>query len=1360
MVWFLTVGGGVGVLPRMEAASELRLSRDYYSAVESTGTVQVEVLRDFDTNNPVSVRMAVTGPSALNFVPSTNEVLFAPGETRQSVVVTLVDDLLPGPPFERATVRLENPSPGDYLVEPAEASLVIYDNEGVVIGFEATKTSSIESNGVVDVELIRLGAWGEELTVLATAEATQFPSHLSHLSGPVSQEVVFPPGVPRARFRVPVNRDYRTAGDERIGLRLEARTPGVAIEPDRATLTLLDRDSTLWLEGPFAADENAGVVQFQLLRDGGESIAESVEVMAENGSAVEGVNFRLPLRRVTFPVGGRKLLIPIELIDDDRSQGSRSFTLRLANPEYGRAPIDRGRFTIHDDEAPSGPGSVTGDFSPSPFGGPFQQVSGLLPFGEGRILVFGYVAAMPGQGGYPLAVLREDGSLDPTFIPPSADSGPPLVQSVVPMAGDRLLVIGRFQKFGGLPRANAAVLEHDGRVVPEVALDFEYPPAGAYPLPGGGALIVSDVASRLNGQQVPRVLRLTAGGQLDSQFVGGTNCMTRPRSILPLADGRIYADGEWKVAGKSVFLIRLLPDGQPDPGFEVGGVTGVGFVSGMLLLPDGSLATGGRGRFFENGASDPSFGDGTVRSLLAAQTDGRMIALEGSSEGLRLVRLLADGRPDEGFVARFDQAVYQVLLNESGGLTAVGAFTTVNDLPRTRMVRLLGDDPAGNPRIRWHGRQWGVLRSAGVARIPVLREGNADAGLRVRFRTVERTAQAGRDYEPREGELGFGPGERLKLVEIPLVAGTGRGDVELGVELSGAEVDADGAAARVLLLGDTSVVEFESAGQTLVEGSRPVSVALQRQGGLARRATVKLATSGTAVPWLRTNRPPYDLGTAPPSSVDFAPGQSRTVFSVSPVDDGDLESAKMLQISLTGASPGVQVGQVSSHVITLVDDDAPGEPGETWVSGSSLLARAGGSYWSNEPRWETNRWRSGPVARTTDGSRDLSVPLPQLNGHTSIAAYPDGRLLMGYAGPNVAQQWIVYRLTAGNEVDPTFPLQTLTHPDPNSSGLPLSFGGCTLPDGGALVGFGVFRDSPGNLSLVRLGPTGEPDPSFQGNRFTALRSTMDSPAWWVVPQSNGRILLGGAISARDAVLGEASYRRDLVRLLPDGVIDRTFNVFFGGPGAVRIRGLAVRPDDSLVIQGEFDAVNAIARPGLAVLQRDGEVDPDMVPRTSHWIAGAAPGFVHNAPDGGFWVGGAARAGGYCVERLKPEGSPYHPFAAPIFNGSPATILAFPDGRFVVGGAFDRVNGELRSGLAWFDEAGGLLAEKPLILRRLVVGPVTELEVETRTAITAELEHSPDLRSWRPLGPVVLQPRTNRIEVPGTVDESGFLRLSR
>jgi hypothetical protein len=84
---------------------------------------------------------------------------------------------------------------------------------------------------------------------------------------------------------------------------------------------------------------------------------------------------------------------------------------------------------------------------------------------------------------------------------------------------------------------------------------------------------------------------------------------------------------------------------------------------------------------------------------------------------------------------------------------------------------------------------------------------------------------------------------------------------------------------------------------------------------------------------------------------------------------------------------------------------------------------------------------------------------------------------------------------------------------------------------------------------------------------------------------------------------------------------------------------------------------------------------------------------------------------------------------------------------------------LRSGLAWFDPAGGLLAEKPLIIRQLAVGQVTALEVETRTAVTAALEHSTDLRSWRPIGPVMLQPRTNRVEVPSTLGETGFLRLS-
>ncbi|MBN9694011.1 MAG: hypothetical protein J0M24_27530 [Verrucomicrobia bacterium] len=1363
VIWFFLVVTGTGILSRVVASPELRLSQDHYGVVENAGVAQVEVIREYDTHTWASVRLVAKGASTEHFVPFTNVVVFAPGEVRQFVAVTLVDDSLPGAPFERVSLSLENPSPGAYLGQPASSSLVIYDDEGVVIGFEVTKTSFPEANGTVGVELIRLGAWGDELTVLATAEADQFPYHLSHLSGPVSQEVVFPPGIKRATFQVPVSRDYRSAGDERISLRLEARTPGVAVEPERATLTLLDRDSKLWLEGPISADENAGVIEFKLLRGGAQSLAESVEVMVENGTAVEGVDFRLPARRVTFPVGSRELLIPIEMIDDDWAQGARSFTLRLANPEYGRAQFDRARFTIRDDEVPVGPGSVTEAFSPSPFAGLLQQVRGLMPLDQGRLLFYGSFGQIGGLTGNPLRVLLEDGTDDPTFLRPSVSPAFPAVRSIVPLAGNRLLVMGQFQTFGGQPRTNAVVLERDGRVVSEVVLNFDFPPAEAYSLPGGGVLVTSDVASRLNGQPVPRVFRLTAEGQLDLRFVGGTNCTMRPGSILPLADGRIYADGEWKVSGKVVSLIRLFADGQPDPSFETSGIARLGYAAGMQLLPDGSLATGAKGRFFENGAFDSSYGDGTIRSLLALQADGRMIASENSQEGLRLVRLLADGRPDEAFAARFDQGVHQVLLDESGGLTAVGSFARVNDLPRARVVRLLGDDPTNGPRVRWHGRQWGVLRSAGVARIPVLREGNADAELRVGFRTLEGTAKAGLDFEPQVGEVRFGPGERLKLVEIPLVAGTGRGEVEMGVELSGAAVDLAGAIGRVLLLGETGVVEFESEGQVLVEGSRPVTVALRRQGGLTRRATVTLATSGTAIPWVVTNRPPFDLGTALPTSVEFAPGQSRAVFTVSPLDDGFLEPAKAVQISLTGASPGVQVGQASRHVITLVDDDALEDVGESWVNGSSLFPRFGGGYWSNERLWETNRWRSGrPVVRMADGRRDTSVPLsplPSLNQQTIIAAYPDGRLLVGFAGTNVAQQVRVYRLTAGNEVDPTFPLQTLTYPEPNSSGLPLSFSGCTLPDGGAVVGLAVLRDAPGTLALFRLSAIGEPDPSFRGDLFRVSQSASGGPAWWVASQADGRVILGGAILARDPVFGESYSRRDLVRLRPEGVIDTTFTVFFGSPGEVKIRGLAVLPDDRLVIAGEFDAVNAVARPGLAVLQRDGEVDQKVIPVTRQWVSGATLSLIFPASDGGLWLSGAARTGGYCVERLTAEGNSYSPFLAPVFSGPLASLVPFPDGSLVVGGTFDRVNGELRSGLAWFDPAGGMLAEKPLIIRRLVAGPVTELEVETRTGVTAALEHSPDLRAWRSVGPVVLQPRTNRVEVPGTGLETGFLRLT-
>jgi len=155
-------------------------------------------------------------------------------------------------------------------------------------------------------------------------------------------------------------------------------------------------------------------------------------------------------------------------------------------------------------------------------------------------------------------------------------------------------------------------------------------------------------------------------------------------------DGRLVLAGS---SGADVLLLRLLPDGRPDPSFGGAGRVVLDFDGGtdvataVAVQPDGRIIAAGasdglgrRGflavRLTPSGARDPSWGDpffffgpssDDFASAIALQPDGRVL-LAGMtvnpSPNFGVARLLADGAPDPSFGA--GGRVSGLLSNQSG----------------------------------------------------------------------------------------------------------------------------------------------------------------------------------------------------------------------------------------------------------------------------------------------------------------------------------------------------------------------------------------------------------------------------------------------------------------------------------------------------------------------------------------------------------------------------------------------------------------------------------------------------------------------------------------------------------------------
>ena len=296
----------------------------------------------------------------------------------------------------------------------------------------------------------------------------------------------------------------------------------------------------------------------------------------------------------------------------------------------------------------------------------------------------------------------------------------------------------------------------------------------------------------------------------------------------------------------------------------------------------------------------------------------------------------------------------------------------------------------------------------------------------------------------------------------------------------------------------------------------------------------------------------------------------------------------------------------------------------------------------------------------------------------------------------------------------------------------------------AIIG-GDFRkyNSIDRDHIARINADGSLDRTFNSGRGT------DEPvqAVYVYPTNHlfaNRILLAGNFSSYDNTT-----RYGIVRLMPDGQIDPTFNPGNGasvGNEVGPIYAMAVQSDGKIVIAGDFTEFNDITRFGIARLHTNGALDMTFdaglaadgpiwnLALTTNASGGekilvvgefftfdleVRPNIVQLLPDGtvdpNFVIGGGANAGVYAigvqtngqmviagafnvfdarirnkVARLNSDGTLDETFSPALGPDLPVySILIQPDQKAVIGGLFTDYNGTRRRGMARLKLDGAL-----------------------------------------------------------------------
>jgi len=429
------------------------------------------------------------------------------------------------------------------------------------------------------------------------------------------------------------------------------------------------------------------------------------------------------------------------------------------------------------------PGEVAGGFNPPSAD---NVVRALSSDGLGRIYIGGAFTNLDGTFSSPrVARLGPDGTPDRAFLAGTGfDADVRVLLHSEPARG--LYVGGAFTTYQGQPRAALARLTVGQTGLADALPDAAFAPvlAGVNPVVNAiveqydGKVVIGGSFSSVNGTSTPNLARLNPDGSVDPSFTppapGGT--------VIALAlqpDGKILLGGAFaQVAGQARRgLARLNLDGTLDTTLIIGTGLSSGFngtINSVAVAPDGVIYAGGQfssynGRTFYNnlvklsasGAIDGRFNysldasgglNGGVNNVQVRPTGEVLVSglFTQFSSGVplgaptavgRIVQLKPDGSIDPAFNPAgtgANNTLHTAVTMGNGDLLLVGAFSSFNDQPVSRIAVIAGTDgivpllTSGQFRTVGAGGDMDFLFTSSAVRGPVefeLVSGNLPRGV-------------------------------------------------------------------------------------------------------------------------------------------------------------------------------------------------------------------------------------------------------------------------------------------------------------------------------------------------------------------------------------------------------------------------------------------------------------------------------------------------------------------------------------------------------------------------------------------------------------------------------------------------------
>jgi uncharacterized delta-60 repeat protein len=879
---------------------------------------------------------------------------------------------------------------------------------------------------------------------------------------------------------------------------------------------------------------------------------------------------------------------------------------------------------------------------------------------------------------------------------PGADSFNPGAAGAYALAvqpDGKVLVGGGFGTLAGQPCNGFGRLNADGT--------FDSSFYGSASGPEGRACIVSSIEVQadgkilaggtftvLDGQPRSCLGRLNADGTLDSQFNPGVGLADQGPGASPfVAVLAVQADGKILVGGTFTSLAdqpctnlgRLNPSGTLDTSFAAENTAGEAL--SLAFQPDGKILVGGLvaldggqscgiGRLNADGSWDNQFSPQTNPAVtvnsIAVQTDGKILlggwfrTLDGQPRS-NIARLNPDGTVDSSFNPGANDEVFSLVVQADGQILVGGAFRTLGGQPRTYLGRLNPDGTADtlfNPgadslvqalAIQANGNilvGGSFLTLAGVARSGLGRLTNTETATQALsydgstitwlrggsspevWRTLFEASTDGVNLTP------LGEGSR----------------VPGGWQLAAASVPPSNA---LVALGFVAGGGYDASGWCVETAiGRPVFIGLpaSRTNSATTTATFNAAASGTgplAFHWLKDGAPLADGG-----NVSGAQTTALALGDVLHTDAGNYS------VAVSNA-----LGSVTSTVATLtvIEPDIAAQPASQSVElgqSAAFAVEAAGT-----PPFTYQWWKDG-VELAGDTSSSLAL--------TNASAGSAGNYWVVVSGPYGSVTSAVAELTVNM---PTLDSGFKTF-------MPLYGGLCALalqPDGKILTG--------SLWGLQRLNADG----TLEGG-FSASVAGDNEMVQALAVQPDGKLLVGGSFAYLDGhALGAIG------RLNSDATLDTQFDPAPTADPNPVVNALALEPDGEIVVAGDFNTLAGQKCTAIGLLNPDGS--PDNI--FNSVLIGGWSTCVAVEADGKILEAGGYVSGCLLQDPLTPplpvvmnaDGSLDTEFTGWVGRGAVCNVfnclVVQPDGKILMGGFFDNVDGQSCSNLCRFNPDGTL-----------------------------------------------------------------------